>query len=239
MPANQARVAPEPRFARTASVIADPSRARMLALLLGGEARSAGELARAVAITPQTASTHLAQLLDAGLVRVHAQGRHRYFMLADGDVAHMLEALSLVAERDEVQTRWDTPAYKPLKYARSCYCHLAGELGVAQRDALITRQVLVAGAGSALTLGEGAAAWLHDAGFGDAAVESLRRDSGKKRFAYGCMDWSERREHLAGAFATRLLSQFITTGWLRREPGSRALRATPPGQRALAALFDR
>lgn len=238
MPADPFRTTPEPRFARTASVIADPSRARMLALLLGGEARSAGELARAVSITPQTASTHLTQLLDAGLVRVHAQGRHRYFMLADGDVAHMLEALSFVAERDDVQTRWDTPAYKPLKYARSCYCHLAGELGVAQRDALIARHVLVADADSTLTLGAGAAGWLHDASFDDAAIKSLQRDSRKKRFAYGCMDWSERREHLAGAFATRLLSQFIATGWLRREPGSRALMATPPGRRALAALFD-
>ena len=128
-------ITPEPRFARTAAVIADPSRARMLALLLGGEARSAGELARAVSITPQTASTHLAQLLDANLVTLRTQGRHRYFTLADADVAHMLEALSFVAERDEVRTRWDTPAYKPLKYARSCYCHLAGVLGVRQHDA--------------------------------------------------------------------------------------------------------
>ena len=109
---------PEPRFARTASLIADPSRARMLTLLLGGEARSAGELARAVSITAQTASSHLGQLLDAGLVKLRAQGRHRYYTLADADVAHMLEALSMVAERDDVRTRWDTPVYKPLKYAR-------------------------------------------------------------------------------------------------------------------------
>ena len=136
--------------------------------------------------------------LDAGLVSLRTQGRHRYFMLADADVAHMLEALSLVAERDEVRTRWDTPAYKPLKYARSCYCHLAGEPGVRQQEALLAQHVLIANAEGALTFGEHAASWLHNAGFADDVITCLQRDSAKKRFAYRCMDWSERREHLAG-----------------------------------------
>ena len=209
----------------------------MLALLLGGEARSAGELARAVSITPQTASTHLTQLLDANLVTLRAQGRHRYFTLADADVAHMLEALSFVAERDEVQSRWATPAYKPLKYARSCYCHLAGVLGVRQHDALMTRRVLVADADGALSLSEGATSWLRDAGFADDAMASLQRDSAKKRFAYRCMDWSERREHLAGVFATKLLAHYVETGWLRQDKNSRALTETPRGVGALQKLF--
>ena len=210
---------PEPRFARTAALIADPSRAR------------------AVSITPQTASTHLTQLLDAGLVKLRAQGRHRYFTLADADVAHMLEALSMVAERDDVRSRWDTPAYKPLKFARSCYCHLAGELGVRQHDALLARGVMVRDAEGTLALSEHAGDWLRDAQFGDDAIASLQRDSTRKRFAYSCMDWSERREHLAGVFATKLLAHFIETGWLRRERTGRALTETPPGVRALAALF--
>ena len=229
---------PEPRFARTAALIADPSRARMLTLLLGGEARSAGELARAVAITPQTASTHLAQLLDAGLVKLRAQGRHHYFTLADPDVAHMLEALSFVAERDDVRTRWDTPAYKPLKYARSCYCHLAGELGVRQHDALLAQGVLVKTADGTLTLSEQASNWLRDASFDDEAITSLQRDATKKRFAYSCMDWSERREHLAGVFATKLLAHYIEAGWLRKDKSSRALTATPRGEAALKSLFS-
>ena len=228
---------PEPRFARTAALIADPSRARMLTLLLGGEARSAGELARAVSITPQTASTHLTQLLDAGLVKLRAQGRHRYFTLADADVAHMLEALSMVAERDDVRSRWDTPAYKPLKYARSCYCHLAGELGVRQHDALLAQGVLVQSAEGSFALGDGAAQWLKEAHFDDETIAALQRDSTKKRFAYSCMDWSERREHLAGVFATKLLAHFIETGWLRKDKAGRALTETPPGARALATLF--
>jgi DNA-binding transcriptional ArsR family regulator len=237
MATNPQRNAPEPRFARTAAIIADPSRARMLALLLGGEARSAGELARAVSITPQTASTHLTQLLDASLVTVRTQGRHRYFTLADADVAHMLEALSFVAERDEVQARWDTAAYKPLKYARSCYCHLAGELGVRQHDALIAKRVLVTGADGALTLGEHAETWLRDAGFDDDAIALLERDSAKKRFAYSCMDWSERREHLAGVLATKLLTHYVAAGWLRKDKSSRALTETPRGVGALQELF--
>ncbi|MEO7254952.1 MAG: winged helix-turn-helix domain-containing protein [Casimicrobium sp.] len=228
---------PEPRFARTAALIAEPSRARMLTLLLGGEARSAGELARAVSITPQTASTHLTQLLDAGLVRLRAQGRHRYFTLADADVAHMLEALSMVAERDDVRSRWDTPAYKPLKYARSCYCHLAGELGVRQHDALLAKGVLAHGEDGAFTLGTDAGKWLRDAHFSDEAIAAVQRDATKKRFAYSCMDWSERREHLAGFFATTLLAHFIDSGWLRKDKAARALAVTPPGARALATLF--
>ena len=228
---------PEPRFARIAALIADPSRARMLALLLSGEARSAGELARAVSITPQTASTHLAQLLDAGLIKLRAQGRHRYFTLADADVAHMLEALSFVAERDQVRTRWETPAYKPLKYARTCYCHLAGELGVQQHDALIANRVLIHDEHGAMTLGDNAAAWLREAQFTDHAIDALRRDTSKQRFAYGCMDWSMRRDHLAGVFATRLLTHYLAQGWLRKTATARALEPTPPGVAVLSRLL--
>jgi DNA-binding transcriptional ArsR family regulator len=97
---------PEPRFARIAAMMADPTRSRMLALLLSGESRTAGELARAAGITPQAATSQLAQLAEAGLVSVRPQGRHKYFALADADVAHALEALALVAERDAVAARW-------------------------------------------------------------------------------------------------------------------------------------
>ena len=237
MSLNQARTTPEPRFARTAAVIADPSRARMLALLLGGEARSAGELARAVSIAPQTASTHLAQLLDAGLVSLRTQGRHRYFMLADADVAHMLEAMSFVTERDEVQTRWDTPGYKPLKYARSCYCHLAGKLGVAQRDALLGLRVLIARSDESLTLSDEATAWFRDAQFDEGTIASLTRDSSKKHFADSRMDWSERREHLAGTLVTTLPGHYIERDWLRKSARSRALTVTPNGRRELSKLL--
>ena len=229
--------ATEPRFARVAALIADPSRARMLALLLGGEARSAGELARAVSITPQTASTHLAQLLDAGLVTLRAQGRHRYFTLADADVARMLETLASVAERDEVQARWDTARYNPLKYARSCYCHLAGDLGVQQHDALIALRVLVKDDAGALVLGDAATDWLREALFSAGAVLSVQLAAKKKRFAYGCMDWSARRDHLAGAFASTLLTHYLGRGWLQKTQTHRALAPTPGGVSEFSRLF--
>ena len=209
----------------------------MLALLLGGEARSAGELARAVSITPQTASTHLAQLLDAGLVTLRAQGRHRYFTLADADVARMLETLASVAERDDVQTRWDTPSYKPLKYARSCYCHLAGDLSVQQHDALIVQRVLVPDAAGALVLGDAASGWLHKARFSAEAVKSIQLAAKKRRFAYGCMDWSARRDHLAGAFAAMLLTHYLDRGWLHKTKTHRALEPTPSGVSEFSRLF--
>ena len=168
---------------------------------------------------------------------LRTQGRHRYFTLADADVAHMLEALSFVAERDEVRTRWDTPAYKPLKYARSCYCHLAGVLGVRQHDALLAQRVLVADSDGALTLSATAATWLRDVGFNDEAIALLQRDSAKKRFAYGCMDWSERREHLAGVLATKLLAHYHARGWLQKAKAQRALVLTPSGAATISQLF--
>jgi DNA-binding transcriptional ArsR family regulator len=227
----------EPRFARIAALIADPSRARMLANLLSGEARSAGELARAVSITPQTASSHLSQLLDAGLVKLREQGRHRYFTLADGDVARMLEALALVGERDDVQTRWDKPAFRPLKYARTCYCHLAGELGVRQHDALLAKRVLVRNDQGALMFGGAANDWLREARFDEKAIDVLQHDSTKRRFAYSCMDWSIRRDHLAGVLATKLLSHYIAHRWLRPTSTQRALAPTPIGVSIFSTIF--
>jgi DNA-binding transcriptional ArsR family regulator len=125
---------PEPRFARIAAMIGDPTRARMLSALMGGQYLAAGELAAAAGVSAQTASTHITKLLDSELVALRVQGRHRYLRLADAEIAHALEALSLVAERGAASAKWEQGAYKPLKAARTCYSHLAGELGVALFD---------------------------------------------------------------------------------------------------------
>src|SRR5688572_19476081 len=150
-------VSPEPRFARIAALIGDPTRARMLAALMSGRALSAGELAQSAGVTASTASTHIARLLDSELVVLRVQGRHRYLRLADAEVAHALEALSLVAERDAGSAKWEQGAYKPLKAARSCYTHIAGELGVALHDGLLRRRVLVASDGGYALTDSGAA----------------------------------------------------------------------------------
>jgi DNA-binding transcriptional ArsR family regulator len=223
-------VSPEPRFARIAAMIGDPTRARMLAALMGGQALSAGELAQVAGVSASTASTHIAQLIDSELVVLRVQGRHRYLRLADAEIAHALEALSFVAERHAGAAKWEQGAYKPLKAARSCYSHLAGELGVALLDGLLRTRTLVPGdAGFELT--EQGQAQCRALGL---ELEIRAGGSGARRFAYPCLDWSERRDHLAGRFATVLLEHGLAQGWLRRVADSRALKLTPKGATALA-----
>lgn len=221
---------PEPRFSRVASIIADPSRARMLAALLGGEHRSAGELANVAGITPQAASTQLAQLVDNGLIAVRQQGRHKYFSLADADIARMLEALSMVAERDNVSARWDKPAYKHLKCARRCYGHMAGELGVAQFEMLMRQQFLEP-TEQGLQLTSTGSAWAQQLGV-------VLPSKSTNRFAYPCMDWSERKDHLAGSLAKALLELYIAKNWLRATKETRALQLTPLGHQILSPLLN-
>ena len=220
---------PEPRFSKMAAIIADPTRARMLAALLGGEYRSAGELASAAGVTAQAASTQLAQLPEHGLIAMRQQGRHKYFCLADGDIARVLEALSMVAERDNVSLRWSKPGYQALKHARRCYGHLAGELGVAQFEMLMRCRILEQ-ARDGLQLTDSGRIWLAHLG-----VE-LPGKSGS-RLAYPCMDWSERRDHLAGTLARVLLGHYLSQGWLRAPKDSRELQLTPKGHSVLLPLL--
>ena len=222
-------IQPEPRFARIAALMADPTRARMLAVLLAGQARTAGELARAAGITPQAATSQLTQLLDAGLLSVRRQGRHKYFVLADADVAHALEALALVTERDEVAVRWQRPGYAPLKHARRCYGHLAGELGVTQFRMLLARGYLSEGA-TGFDLTADGRDWLRALGVQVAPAHG--------RLAYRCMDWSERQDHLAGALAKALLDHYVKENWLHADHDSRALRTTPTGETRLLPLLQ-
>jgi len=181
---------PEPRFAKVAVMIGDPTRARMLAALMGGQYLAAGELAAAAGVTAQTASTHVAKLLDAELVVVRTQGRHRYVRLADADIAHALEALSLVAERSAQAGKWEQGPYKPLKAARSCYSHLAGELGVALFEGLLARGTITPREGH-FVLSDGGQHEVASLGVDVPAVT----EASARRFAYPCLDWSERRDH--------------------------------------------
>ena len=221
----------EPRLARVAALVADPSRARMLAFLLSGEYASAGELARTASVGAATASAHLVKLVDAGMLVCEPRGRHRYFRIADADVAHALEALAMVAERSSHDRAWSAPARLRLREARCCYGHLAGRRGVALLDRLLALGWLEdAPDGYALT--DAGVAGLAQLGFDAATL----RAGASHRIAYPCLDWSERRDHLAGKLASGLLSHFIERGWLRRIGSERALELTPPGQQALAPL---
>lgn len=220
----------EPRLARVAALVADPTRSRMLAYLLSGEYASASELARAASVTPATASGHLGKLLDARFVVCEPRGRHRYFRLADAEVAHALEALALVAERQGHDQAWSHPERQRLRFARCCYGHLAGQLGVRLFDALMQGNRLSPTAdGHELT--DAGRGWLQGLGMNPALP------SGRRRFAYRCLDWSERRDHLAGQLADEIYQHFTEAGWLRRAAG-RAVEVTHAGQQALLPQLD-
>jgi DNA-binding transcriptional ArsR family regulator len=215
----------EPRLARVAALVADPARSRMLACLLSGEYASAGELAKTASVSASTASGHLAKLLDGGFVVCEPRGRHRYFRLADAEVAHALEALALVAERGEHERAWAHPDRQRLRFARCCYGHLAGRLGVSLFDGLCSEGRLLPSP-DGYQLSDAGRQWLQGWGL------TAGPPSGRRRYAYRCLDWSERRDHLAGQLADEVFQHCVKVGWLRRSVG-RAVELTPLGEKAL------
>jgi len=224
----------QPRFARVAAAIGDPTRALMLARLLDGRHYTAKELAEQGGVAAATASQHLKLLVDERLLRVRAQGRHRYFTLADGNVAQALEALLRVADGALQETvRWQAPGMRGLRRARSCYGHLAGELGVRLCQSFVQRGWVCA------PLGEGSEYRVTPSGIAGLAQLGLTvgADGGSpgKRLLYGCVDWSERRDHFAGPLAVAMLDAFIERRWLRRHDDSRELDVTKTGQAMLVA----
>ncbi|HEV8501806.1 MAG TPA: helix-turn-helix domain-containing protein [Casimicrobiaceae bacterium] len=220
-----------PSIARIAALIGDHARAHMLTSLLSGEALTATELAQEAGVTPQTVSTHLAKLVDARLLSVERQGRHRYFRLAGHDVAHALESLMNVATRTGATRVRPGPREPALRKARVCYDHLAGAMGVGVYDALLATRVLRDdGDGPALTP-KGRA---YFAEFG-IDVDALARE--RRPLCRACLDWSVRRHHLAGALGAALLRRVMEQGWARRVRHSRVVAFTPPGERAMHARF--
>lgn len=226
-----------PNIARLASIIGEPARAEALTALMGGRAMTASELAATADVTKQTMSAHLAKLLDASLVAVDAQGRHRYFRLAGEDIARLLESLMGVAFRTGATRMVSSPREPALRQARLCYDHLAGDLGVAVYEALLREGVLELRSNMPELTAAGAE-WLSDLGIDAAALARQKR-----AFCRTCMDWSVRRHHLAGALGAALLARFCELSWIQRRHGSRVVRLTPKGRRALrkligAALFS-
>lgn len=210
-----------PEISSVAALMADSTRSQMLLHLLGGQALTAGELARGANVSPQTASNHLAQLLAGGLVKVAAQGRHRYYALSGPEVAQALEALAVLEVSPPRKIRPRVPA--DLQFARCCYDHLAGTLGVQVLCALKNKGFLRVD----LTVTDAGAAWLTTLGIDMSTLQAQKR-----ALTRPCLDWSERRPHLGGALGAALLSQLLTLGWLARQEG-RALRLTVPGRLAL------
>lgn len=227
------------RVAGLASMFSEPARAAILQALLDGRALTAGELAGVAGIAPQTASGHLGKLTEAGLVQVTKQGRHRYFRLAGASTAHLFESLLQVAAETapvgdgRVRTG---PRDQAMRLARSCYNHLAGKLGVAIADAMTARGFVELSDDSGVVTGKGQE-FLDEIGLTCQAGQNPRAKRAAVMTCRPCLDWSERRSHLAGALGAALCQHCLTSGWLRRRAGTRALEITPAGQLAFHQLF--
>ena len=226
-------------LAETAALVGDPARANMLAALMDGRALTAAELARAASVTPQTASGHLARLTAAGLLAVERQGRHRYHRLASLGVARMLEGIMAVAEVGHQVRRPVVvgPRDVAMRAARTCYDHLAGKLAVAMADAMVEQGHIELSADGGAVTPDGTA-FLQSLGVDlNAAEGRAAKRGGSRVFCRPCLDWSERRPHVAGAVGAALCNCCFTLGWVRRIEGTRALAVTPKGRRGIKQSF--
>jgi len=222
-----------PNIVGIAALIGDHARADILTARMTGGALTATELASIAGVTKQTTSAHVAKLVDAGLLAVEAQGRHRYFRLADRDVADALESLMGVAYRTGALRLRGSPRDPALRHARVCYDHLAGDLGVSMFERMVERGFLAQGKES-VTLTTRGARCCEELGIDVAATGASRR-----ALCRACLDWSARRHHLAGALGAALLQRILDLGWARRARASRVVHFTPHGETALLAHLGR
>jgi DNA-binding transcriptional ArsR family regulator len=211
-------------IAAPASLIGDPTRATFLMALSQGRSLPAGELARRAHVTPSTASIQLAKLVDGGLLTAERNGRHRYYALADPNVASAIESLAVIAPRRPASSLKQSRIGSELQAARTCYDHLAGALGVALFDGLQRQRLLTA---ELEPTRKGASRF---AELGINVDELARR---RRPLARRCLDWTERRHHLAGSLGAALAARCFDLGWIERLPSSRAVRVTEKGRRGL------
>jgi len=225
-------------FAEIASLAGDPARAGMLHALMDGRALTASELAYVAGITPQTASAHLARMATAGLLTVEKQGRHRYHRLASLAVAQMMESIMQVASGpgSTRAPRVVGPKDAALRTARTCYDHLAGRLGVALADALVGGgNVELAADGGLVT--EAGINFFNQIGLDLDAVTIRSGNRSARILCRPCLDWSERRFHIAGKIGAALCTYSFGQGWIRRIKDTRAVAITPKGERAFREQF--
>jgi DNA-binding transcriptional ArsR family regulator len=225
-------------FAEVAALSGDPGRGSMLHALMDGRALTASELARVAGVAPQTASGHLQRMTAAGLLRVHQQGRHRYYELATASVARMLESIMQVAAELAPDRRRLSvgPRDAALRKARTCYDHFAGELGVALADALRKRGYVELTIDAGL-ITEPGLAFLGDIGMDAAALQVRGTHRSRRVLCRPCLDWSERRLHLGGLVGAAICSHSMAQGWTRRLEGTRAVLITAEGGRVFAEKF--
>lgn len=224
------RIASGNTIAEVASLMGDAARANMLSALMGGQALTAGELARVARVTPQTASGHLAKMTEGRLLAVETQGRYRYYRIASGDVAHAMQALMALAADGRRRHHPVGPKDAARRLARTCYDHMAGRLAVAMADSLSAQGRLVVSDGAALVTDDGRL-FFRDLGI------NMDETSSRRPLCRTCLDWSERRPHLAGRLGSALLARSLELGWVARTPESRALRLTATGEERFRRTF--
>lgn len=220
-----------PDISRVAALIGDPARANILAALMSGKALTVSELAAEAGVTLQTASGHLSKLGDGGLVGLRKQGRHKYFSLASEEVAHVLEALMGLAAGTGQLRHQPGPKDAEMRRARVCYNHLAGDMGTQMYDSLMRRGVL-RHTGDALELTAEGRGFV--AAFG---IDLDALPGSRAPLCRDCLDWSERRAHLAGRLGRAMLSHMERLGWVRRVEGTRILRFSRAGAADFARMF--
>jgi DNA-binding transcriptional ArsR family regulator len=224
------RTMPQPDLANLAAVLAEPSRAVMLAALMDGRALTATELAATAQVSAPTASSHLARLTGAGLLTMIKQGRHRYFRIANEAVAQLAETLMAIAAGNPPPAPRTGPSDQALRRARVCYDHLAGELGVQLLDGLLAAGHLSERDGT-LSLLPAGERWCVEFGIDLPALRRARRT-----LCRACLDWSERRTHLSGAIGAAIMDRMLARGWVRRQSQGRALVISPAGVRFIQQL---
>ncbi len=220
-----------PDISRLAALIGDPGRAAMLVALMGGQALTAAELAAEAGVTAQTASGHLSRLSDAGLLTVRKQGRHKYFALASAEVAAVVEGLMGLADSHGLTRTRPGPRDEGMREARVCYNHLAGRRGVQMYDSLAGRGFLEVGA-EGLVLSQAGRVFAGGLGVDVEALETARTPVCRE-----CLDWSERRSHLAGSLGRAIFARMERGGWIRRDAESRAVVFSRSGLREFEAAF--
>jgi DNA-binding transcriptional ArsR family regulator len=223
-----------PDIAMVASLVGDPARANILTALMTGRALTASELAQEAGITPQTASSHLAKLEAGGLIEPEKQGRHRYYRLTDPDVAGVLEGLAGLAARAGHMRVRTGPKDPALRRARICYDHLAGDLGVQMLDSMRSQRLVRQKKQDIEVTAEGSRFLEKNFQISKDMLSHPRRPVCK-----ACLDWSERRHHLAGTLGAALMTRFAELKWATRDsqPGSRVVNFTRNGEKRFAALF--
>lgn len=221
----------EDQFIKIASLIGDPTRAAIMWTLLDGKAFTATELAIAANTSPQNISMHLAKLLDASLLCVEKQGRHKYYRFFNKEIAYAIEAMANLIPAPPISQKKSSENHSPIKHCRTCYDHLAGKIGVALTNSLLEQNIIIDDNNDFEISLEGVK-WFSDFGINVEEVKKQRR-----LFLKPCLDWSERKNHIAGSLAASLLEKMIANDWLRKTTNSRAIIITGKGEKELYKYF--